>query len=158
MSSRPSYATNRWSSCPFAVGMCAKQCRCSVFERLSQHPQQIDSKPSCAAGLEKLSGSERPANEFDYAELVVPQEECRMEQDSIRSHIISFKIDFFNSIGQRRLSAPSFCDLKSLSQDPRFRPRRGWIATMAVRATLEESLSTRWAPTLSNVSNSKASS
>src|SRR5262249_2733647 len=72
MSLQPSYATNRWPSSPFAVGMCVKQCRCSVFERLCQHPQQIDSKPSCAGGLQKASGSERAANEFDYAELVVP--------------------------------------------------------------------------------------
>ena len=38
------------------------------------------------------------------------------------------------SLGQGRLSAPSFYDLKSCLKYPSFRPCRGWRATMAVRA------------------------
>src|SRR5262245_12935339 len=107
MSLQPSYATNRWSSSPFAVGMCAKQYRCSVFERPSQHPQQIDSKPSCAVGLEKLSGREPAANEFDYAELVIPRERI------VRT---CAPYPLLDQIGLRNCSGPHMSDCRYASR------------------------------------------
>src|SRR5215472_12510368 len=64
--------------------MCTKRCRCSVFERLCQHPQQINSRPLCAGGLEKQSDSERAANEFEGADLKVSA--ARMSDNAAFGH------------------------------------------------------------------------
>src|SRR5215510_10794004 len=64
--------------------MCTKRCRCSVSERLCQHPQQINSRPLCAGGLEKQSDSERAANEFERADLKVSA--ARMSDNAAFGH------------------------------------------------------------------------